>query len=90
PARLAALAPETSASTIPPPGLLMVQRYDGFLFCASFFVVFFRFGFNYGFNAGFISVFVGRFVLIGCCLVVSFASHLCLSFMWCLVGLFLF
>ena len=26
PARLAALAPETSASTIPPPGLLCVQR----------------------------------------------------------------
>ena len=32
PARLAALAPETSASTIPPPGLLLCKGRDFFLF----------------------------------------------------------
>ena len=53
PARLAALAPETSASTIPPPGLLWVQRYYGFAICASVWGLFCRaalefFLFGYG------------------------------------------
>ena len=41
PARLAALAPETSASTIPPPGLCDCKGSDYF-FCGKFFYVFFR------------------------------------------------
>ena len=43
PARLAALAPETSASTIPPPGLLLCKGRDFFLFLqvvGRFFFVF--------------------------------------------------
>ena len=37
PARLSARAPETRASTIPPPGhrVLVTQRYGVFLYCAS-------------------------------------------------------
>ena len=41
PARLAALAPETSASTIPPPGLLRLQRYALFLYFQNIVAVFF-------------------------------------------------
>ena len=40
PARLAALAPETSASTIPPPGLCEYKGSD-FFFRDKFFLVFF-------------------------------------------------
>ncbi len=44
PARLAALAPETSASTIPPPGLLRLQRYALFLYFQNIVAVFFLTG----------------------------------------------
>ena len=47
PARLAALAPETSASTIPPPGLLRLQSYMFFLNYARLFAVFLRFDFGF-------------------------------------------
>ena len=47
PARLAALAPETSASTIPPPGLLCLQSYIVFFYYASLFAVFLRFDFGF-------------------------------------------
>ncbi|MCX4290101.1 MAG: hypothetical protein OSJ46_11465, partial [Duncaniella sp.] len=36
-----ALAPETSASTIPPPGLLRLQSYELYFFCATVRGVFF-------------------------------------------------